>query len=153
MTWRDRFWSKVERGEAADDCWGWSAGVHSQGYGLLWVGRTRKAHRLSWEIHNGPIPAGACVLHRCDNPPCANPRHLFLGSQADNVQDMMDKDRGNKPRGESVGRSVLRETDVREMRRLRAREEVTFVALARTYGVTPVTAEYAVKGKTWRHVQ
>lgn len=89
----DRFWAKVRRGEQ-NDCWEWSAGVDNFGYGRLNTrGVVDLAHRLSWELAHGPIPDGMCVLHRCDNPPCVNPRHLFLGTRDDNVQDMIAKGR------------------------------------------------------------
>ena len=77
-------------------CWGW-IGATSSGYGRLGRGGRGEglvyAHRLSWELRNGPIPEGMCVLHRCDNPPCSNPDHLFLGTKADNNRDMSVKGR------------------------------------------------------------
>lgn len=75
-------------------CWEWSGTRNSGGYGDIRVDcRTTKAHRYSWEIHNGPIPAGMLVCHKCDNPPCVNPSHLFLGTARDNVNDMIKKGR------------------------------------------------------------
>lgn len=86
-----RFWQRVEK---TDGCWRWTGPLHAFGYGLIWRGGNNVgAHRISWEIHVGPIPDGLFVLHRCDNPPCVRPDHLFLGTQADNIHDMVAKGR------------------------------------------------------------
>lgn len=88
----ERFWSYVQRG---DECWTWIGARDANGYGRLSLpGRgTIGAHRVSWELHRGEIPDGLCVLHRCDNPPCVWPEHLFLGTHADNVADRIAKGR------------------------------------------------------------
>lgn len=99
-----RFWSKVRVGDP-DDCWEWSACRTSQGYGRIGVLKDGVndvmtpgyAHRVSWELHYGPVPEGLCVLHRCDNPPCVNPNHLFLGAHVDNTADMFAKGRNVTP--------------------------------------------------------
>lgn len=79
-------------------CWPWTAAVDYHGYGRIQMGPRGGgviiAPRASWLIHNGPIPEGMCVLHRCDNPPCVNPDHLWLGTRSDNQRDMMAKGRG-----------------------------------------------------------
>jgi hypothetical protein len=90
----ERFFAKVVQ-SAGDECWHWTAFCDRRGYGQF---STRdmpsaRAHRVSWVIHHGQIPDGMCVLHRCDNPPCVNPAHLFLGTLRDNVHDMMTKGR------------------------------------------------------------
>lgn len=92
----ERFWAKVDKG---DGCWEWTGGRANRGYGHVEPvrGQNRSAHRVSWELTNGPIPDGLWVLHRCDNPPCVRPSHLFLGTHADNMRDMEAKGRGKHP--------------------------------------------------------
>ena len=91
----ERFWAKVEK---TDWCWIWTGARSQFGYGNLTTnGKQENAHRVSWEIHFGPIPDGMRVLHACDNPPCVRPFHLFLGTQKDNNRDRETKGRGNHP--------------------------------------------------------
>lgn len=97
------------------ECWIWTAATVC-GYGCIGygAGKIAKAHRVSWELHNGPIPGGLCVLHHCDNPLCVNPDHLFLGTRKDNSDDMIAKGRDRKlPQpGESNGMAKLCAADV-----------------------------------------
>ena len=95
-----RFWEKVKK---SDDCWVWTAAIDKCGYGYIGLGPGKgmgKAHRVSWQLHKGGIPEGLCVLHKCDNPSCVNPEHLFLGTQKDNAVDRELKGRGNQPVGD-----------------------------------------------------
>lgn len=90
-TQSERFWEKIKKKK--NGCWEWTA-VRSGDYGMFRVDNVMKlAHRVSWQIANGPIPEGMNVLHRCDNPPCVNPKHLFLGTQSDNMIDCSKKGR------------------------------------------------------------
>ncbi len=84
------------------ECWGWAGYCNRDGYAKMRVGTTMvSAHRVSYELHYGLIPADACVLHACDNPPCCNPAHLYLGTQADNAAD-------RERRGRNRGLAVIR---------------------------------------------
>jgi hypothetical protein len=144
----ERFWSKVDVGDA-DACWNWRACL-SGGYGSMMIsGRARRAHRVSWEIAHSEAPT-VCVLHRCDNPACVNPAHLFLGTQADNIADMEAKGRARKVRGEAVWLARLTETAIPEIRRAVACGE-SFVAVARKYGVTAESVRNVAVGRTWVH--
>ncbi len=117
----DRYWEKVVKG-LPGDCWGWTAGVDTHGLpyaNLSLPGRGTndvKAHRFSWELHNGPIPSGLMVLHSCDNPPCTNPEHLFLGTHADNMADRNAKGRQARQKGTAHGMSKLTPAMVRAIR-------------------------------------
>lgn len=91
---KQRFWAKVNVG-ADTECWPWTAYRGLAGYGQFAFHRRRleQAHRVAWQLTYGPIPPGLFICHRCDNPPCVNPRHLFLGTRTDNVRDMWSKGR------------------------------------------------------------
>jgi hypothetical protein len=106
MIFDQRFWSKVDiRGE--DECWNWKAGKR-HGYGAYRLGNKQvSAYRYSYEISIGNIKQGMFVLHRCDNPSCVNPKHLFLGTQKDNMEDMTLK--GRRARGEKSNFVKLKE--------------------------------------------
>lgn len=141
----DRFWSKVTK---SDGCWLW-AGTTDGRYGLVSVdGRMLKAHRVSWELHNGPIPAGMVVCHTCDTPRCVRPDHLFLGTMADNSHDRDRKGRQRSPLGEASPNAKLTEDDVRA---IRASDEPASIVGPR-YGVTPTNVGYIRDRRTWRHV-
>jgi len=148
-----RFWQKVDiRGEA--DCWPWTGSRTRAGYGNMGIGRSNVyAHRFSWELHTGLlIPAGMFVCHSCDNPPCVNPAHLFLGTNADNNRDMREKGRASGgARGERQHRAILTDDAVRDIRaRIAAGEQNA--SIARAYGVDRSTISAVRTGKNWGHV-
>src|SRR5262245_15589455 len=149
-----RFWRYVER--APDDqCWLWQGSLGSTGYGQLrGNGRTTlKAHRISWQIHRGPIPPGMSVLHHCDSPPCVNPAHLFVGTQTDNMADAARKGRipGTSSPGSTNPTAKLTEAIVIEARLLNA-AGVSFRELARRFAVNRKTITQAIRGERWSHV-
>lgn len=159
-SWVARFEAKVDRSAGPDACWEWTASTNSHGYGQMMFadaqGRhLRTAHRLAYELDAGPIPDGMHVLHRCDNRPCCNPAHLFLGTNADNVADMVAKGRHSPGRsaGEDNYRSVLTESTVRELRARFAEGGITQRALAKEIGVSAATVSHAITGRNWRDVR
>lgn len=146
-----RFWKYVQKGPG---CWPWVGGRFPFGHGSFWLkGKNVKASRVAWVLKHGPIPAGQNVLHKCDNPPCCNPDHLFLGTLADNNADAKAKGRtrGGAPPGEGNGKSKLRTADVLEIRRAHAAGEARS-AIARRLGVSHSAVGGVLSGRTWRHV-
>ncbi|MGQ0721043.1 MAG: HNH endonuclease [Candidatus Eiseniibacteriota bacterium] len=164
-----RFWSKVDK---SGDCWIWTAGSSRNGYGQFHMnGRPHRAPRVAWEWAHGVIPDGLFVCHRCDNPACVNPEHLFLGTPSDNMKDASRKGRvswqrrpwtlprGNdhwanktperRTTGERHGMAKLTSTDVVEMRRMSA-SGVPNKVLAERFGVHRNTALKIVTHKQWR---
>ena len=145
-TLEERFWAKVDK-KGQDECWEWTASKGAHGYGQIGEGsRMLLAHRVSWGLQNGSIPAGMCVLHRYDNPACVNPSHLRLGLQADNVRDMMN--RGRSARGERQGSSKLTAQDVYEIGQMLGRG-IPERVIAKKYGVTQSNISQIKTGETW----
>lgn len=159
-TIEERFWPKVDFSGAAagSACWEWTGHRLPKGYGLLGRGGRRGgmiyAHRLSWELHFGPIPGGLFVLHKCDNPPCVRPEHLFLGDVVDNGQDMSRKGRwkNQDPKGERNGMAKLTAAQVAEIRALVRpnRPHWGREALARKYGVSGQMIYFILNGTNWK---
>lgn len=131
-------------------CWEWSRYCNEWGYGVLGIlaDRVMLAHRFVWEQLRGPIPNGLCVLHRCDNPPCINVDHLFLGTDADNCADKISKGRQVILRGEAHGCAKLTLKQVQELRLQFGK--LSDCELGRRYGVHSVTIRCIRIGKTWK---
>lgn len=136
-------------------CWVWIAGSTRTGYGRHYVnGTTVYAHRHAYELWIGPIPNGLYVLHKCDNPSCVNPQHLFVGSHLDNVADMIAKGRnsGNhKGVGEANGRSKLSAPEVKSIRQ-RYKNGESQTALSREFDLGVTAINKVVTYKTWKHL-
>lgn len=132
------------------DCWPWTGARKDSGYGVLSIGgRLVRAHRAAWEAANGLIPEGLCVCHRCDNPPCCNPAHLFLGTYADNNRDMARKGRaagGSRLRGDRHHRARLSDAAVAAIRSRHANGE-TQRRLAAEFGISTSQLHNIVRGK------
>ena len=152
ITRAEMFWRHVEIG-GENDCWPWSGARYKSGYGRIRRGKTqRAAHREAYELGNGvEIADGMSVCHRCDNPPCCNPAHLFEGTKADNNADRSNKGRNGDTRGERHPQAKITAVNVLEMRRMRS-DGFQFKAIAERFGVTTQNAFMVATGKTWRHV-
>jgi len=144
----ERYWLKVDR-RGQEDCWAWAGGCDHGGYGRIKAAGERRnlaAHRVAWEFRYGPIPGGLCVLHRCDNPGCVNPEHLFLGTVADNNRDK--KEKGRSTRGESNHHSRLTEWQAIAIRSdCRARR-----AIAADYGICESQVGHIRAKRRWGHI-
>lgn len=160
-----RLWSRVDK---SGECWTWTGPVDRKGYGYMYVrpgkggGVHRFTHRVSYELSTGrPIPDNMLVCHRCDNPPCVRPDHLFLGTQSDNLKDMRTK--GRHAVGERIWKnrfhwkgtqhhmSKLTPDIVIEIRKMhRRRTSMSNIALR--YGVSGNTVRDVIYGVTWSHV-
>lgn len=130
-------------------CLEWIGAKNPDGYGTTSVKNYRGAHRLAYFVAFGPIPAGAHVLHRCDNPACVTPEHFFLGSHLDNAADKVAKNRQHRPSGASNPKAKLTPEQVRTI--LSSPE--SGAALGRRFGVSRGTVNDIRRGAKWRHLQ
>lgn len=142
------FWERVDQSGGEDACWPWTAGRFDTGYGGVWLdGKSQRAHRIAWILAFGPIPPSLRVLHRCDNPPCCNPGHLFTGTMRDNTADMVRKGRHGRD-----GLRHLNEEKAAAIREAYAAGGVTLKELGEKYSVTWVAIWKVVHRKTWKDV-
>jgi hypothetical protein len=146
--WKRRFWTKVQK---THSCWIWigaSGGDRGRAGFRDEKGRFQNAARVSWRIHNGPIPYGKCVLHRCDNGMCVRPSHLFLGTRGDNNRDRDLK--GRTAKGTDFPQAKLTENQVKTIKRMK--NKCTRTEIAERFGVGRTTIFDIWNEKNWRHV-
>lgn len=144
-----RLWSRVDIC-GPDDCWEWLAGK-SLGYGRIWINKNvYHAHRVLYELMVAPIPDGLFVLHHCDNPGCVNPKHLFIGNQADNMADASRK--GRVAKGELNGRSKLTNAQIISIREEYAQGNIRRMELADKYNTTYSNIGFIVRRKKWKNI-
>ena len=149
---RRRFWLKVDQSAGSAGCWPWTGNMHEGGYGVFHVAKVHGtdhvtgAHRAAWELERGPIPDGLHVLHRCDNRPCVNPTHLFLGTNADNIADREAKGRGKRVCGEAHPRAKLTRAAADEIRG----SVESMGSLARRFGVSREVVKRIKRGTAWK---
>ena len=139
----DNFWKKVQVG-GPDECWPWIGAIDKWGYGkFAYQASDRKvqvlATRFSFTVAKGKIPAGKFILHKCDNPACVNPNHLFIGTHNENMEDMKRKGRAN---------SKLSADDVRRILAIKS-TGLTYAAIARQFGVSESSIQGIFSGRTW----
>lgn len=153
-----RLWWYIER-HGPDDCWPWIGAQDLRGYGEIRdeAGRVRKAHQVVLEVVLGrPLMPHEWGLHRCDNPPCCNPWHLYAGTRADNLRDMWERGRGVTPngrRGAANPNAKLTDADVVAIRaEMDGAPRGTQARLARSYGVSPSVIGRIAAGRIWAHV-
>jgi len=146
----DRLWNRTNR---ESGCWIWTGCKNADGYGTISVnGKMHMAHRLSWELTNGPIPNGLFVCHKCDNPSCINPEHLFLGTNKDNMQDKVKKGRkngGGPARGERNGSAKITKADVLEIRKLHA-NGISGRKIADKFGISDSQVFRIILNQCWK---
>ena len=154
-TIEERFWDKVDK-RGPDECWKWKGDRFNKRYGrYTFNGLRQGTHRVAWQIENGEIPTDQLVLHTCDNPPCCNPNHLFLGTQDDNVQDCIAKGRfriGVGATGEDHSQTVFTNADIKEIRRLHATGLVPQGTLGKMFNVSRSNIGAIVRGETWNNL-
>lgn len=152
-----RFWSKVNKDgpiirPELGPCWLWTGATTTWGYGKLKIpGPSREhigAHRYAYEMTNAPPPAGFDVCHKCDNPPCVRPGHLFAGTRSDNMRDCVQKGRRRDRSGENSVTAKLTWKSVAEVR-ARAKSGEDYVSIAKSFGLDPTTVGCCVRYKSW----
>ena len=159
-TTHERFMEKIKVDEDTG-CWEWQSAKTTDGYGRIFCdSKATLAHRWSYQHHVGEIPKGMCVCHKCDNPGCVNPDHLFIGTAQDNVNDMTAKGRSHETKGSRNGAAILNEENVRLIKQFLARHTVQMGNkggqcdfLGRWFGVKSNTISLINIGDTCKHIK
>ena len=158
MSLETRFWSKVAKA-GENECWIWTASRSKKGYGHFRAicddGKKtmRRAHRISYALqHKTTLTKDQHILHSCDNPPCVNPAHLSVGTNADNSADKVAKGRQARLKGIKNGSAKLTDDQVREIRKEYAVGNITQQKLAEKYGVNDRSISNIVNNKNWKHI-
>jgi hypothetical protein len=147
-----RLMAKVRKpGTSEDDCWDWVGATYAFGYGTIGTSKGNDgAHRVSYRLFVGPIEEGLCVLHKCDNPKCTNPRHLFLGSKKDNAVDRSAKGRGANPSKPGEAHPLAK---LNEAQALGIKSSVeTCAILAARFGLSEGSVGRIKRGERWKHL-
>jgi hypothetical protein len=140
-------WTVTETG-----CWEWKGRRFTEGYGSVsFGGKDFGAHRAAYEVWVGPIPEGLLIRHKCDNPPCINPKHLEPGTKQSNADDMVERGRSLHRQGSDNATAKLTEAGVLDIRDRYSKGE-TLTELSRVFNVTPQCIFRVVRRKSWQHV-
>ena len=148
----ERFKGNFKRGKG---CWEWQGSIVKDrgGYGRFHAnGKSHRAHRISWQIHKGEWPGDLFVCHKCDNPKCVRPSHLFLGTTTDNMRDMLRKRRKPSQAGERHPSNKLTAKDVKAIRKAH-KKGVSQADLHRQYNVSRATICVIIKRVRWSHIK
>jgi hypothetical protein len=149
----ERFISKINK-RSPLECWEWSRGKDKWGYGQFKIGfKQHKSHRVAYFLHHGRISNTKCICHKCDNPACCNPRHLWEGTDADNVFDRDAKNRRIAARGEKHGRRKLTDIAVKKIRDLCALGNMKQSVIGSIFGVSQAVISGIHLRKIWSHVK
>lgn len=145
--WIEKFWKKVKKTDDPNECWIWTGYKH-RGYGYIRTSRSNlRCHRVVYEITFGEIPEGLIICHKCDNPACVNPNHLFLGTTKDNIDDKVKK--GRQSKRESAPHK-LTEKQVKEIRERYIPGVITQTQLGKEFGVSQRAIHKIINRKTWK---
>jgi hypothetical protein len=148
---KERFWQRVDCSGGSQACWPW-IGTKRYGYGFLKIlKKPVRVHRFSWQIHVGPIPDGLHVLHKCNNPACVNPSHLYVGTDQDNMNDKIRAGRQNHPFGSRIANAILNDDIVRSIRARHANGE-TRTEIARDLGLKRNNVDQVIYRQRWTHI-
>jgi hypothetical protein len=148
----EKFFNKISKEDHEKGCWIWIGHKNKAGYGRIRQKyKDKTAHRFSWEIFNGPIPESMFICHTCDNPPCCNPDHLFLGTPKDNTQDCIKKNRQRYQKGSAHNMAKLSESEIPKIRELLKNGEKQYI-IARMFNVSPMIISKIKHRKLWNHV-